>query len=337
MMKIFIGGLSQETSSKDIEDYFKQFGPCSNARIVCDRKTQTSKGYGFIEAIDSETYEKIISHKQHSIKNRKLDINRAVALNEDPCQELISKYKRKLYFIGVKKKTTEGQVHSYFSSFGAVSKVYLIYDPHTRISKNFGFVEFETEETASKVLEYNKHKILDKKILVYRHKNTGVFTSKGEMQPSREGSSAENEAKNKQKAGILTSVQAAGEFRRKQGKVYKVSPPKKKGPKKSSNMDSTALMTFLSMAYNFMAANSIPSTRFDGENKDEGFEDNRNNSLSNYSMHFGYSNQAPETQDSLNYKFNMESKASHWLRFTRLDSISLNQVRTPNNTFPHDI
>ncbi len=53
-MNIFIAGLSYNISESDLGDLFSEYGEIASAKIVTDRETGRSKGYGFVE-MDDET------------------------------------------------------------------------------------------------------------------------------------------------------------------------------------------------------------------------------------------------------------------------------------------
>ncbi len=48
-MNIFIARLNYSTSPKDLKNLFEQFGPVVSSRIIKDKETGKSKGYGFVE------------------------------------------------------------------------------------------------------------------------------------------------------------------------------------------------------------------------------------------------------------------------------------------------
>ncbi len=51
-MNIFIAGLSYQISDADLRELFEEYGEVSSARIITDRDTHRSKGYGFVEMGD---------------------------------------------------------------------------------------------------------------------------------------------------------------------------------------------------------------------------------------------------------------------------------------------
>lgn len=52
-MNIYVGNLSYRTNDKDLEELFAKFGAVKSAKVIMDRETGKSKGFGFIEMEDS--------------------------------------------------------------------------------------------------------------------------------------------------------------------------------------------------------------------------------------------------------------------------------------------
>lgn len=53
-MKIFVARLNYRTTQESLVDAFSQFGEVASAKVIMDRETGRSKGYGFIEMPDDE-------------------------------------------------------------------------------------------------------------------------------------------------------------------------------------------------------------------------------------------------------------------------------------------
>ena len=58
-MNIFVAGLSFKVNDADLANLFEEYGQVTSARVITDRQTGRSKGYGFVE-LDEEAGAKAI-------------------------------------------------------------------------------------------------------------------------------------------------------------------------------------------------------------------------------------------------------------------------------------
>ena len=75
--KIYVGNLSFQTSENDLSDLFAQFGEVESVKIITDRDTGRSKGFGFVE-MGEDSAEKAISQLNgKELNGRALTVNEA--------------------------------------------------------------------------------------------------------------------------------------------------------------------------------------------------------------------------------------------------------------------
>lgn len=60
-MNIFIAGLSYDVNDTDLSALFEEYGVISSAKVIIDRQTNRSKGFGFVEIEDEALANKAIS------------------------------------------------------------------------------------------------------------------------------------------------------------------------------------------------------------------------------------------------------------------------------------
>lgn len=60
-MNIFVGGIPFASSEEEIREQFEKFGTVSSCKIIIDRETGRSKGFGFIEMPNDEEAKKAIA------------------------------------------------------------------------------------------------------------------------------------------------------------------------------------------------------------------------------------------------------------------------------------
>ncbi len=59
-MNIFVAKLNFKTTSEQLQKHFEEFGEVSSAKVIFDKVTQRSKGYGFVEMPDDSAGEAAI-------------------------------------------------------------------------------------------------------------------------------------------------------------------------------------------------------------------------------------------------------------------------------------
>jgi len=59
-MNIFVAGLSYQITDADLKELFEEYGEVSSAKIITDRETRRSKGYGFVEMTIEEDGQRAI-------------------------------------------------------------------------------------------------------------------------------------------------------------------------------------------------------------------------------------------------------------------------------------
>jgi RNA recognition motif-containing protein len=77
-MKLYVGNLSFQTSSDDLQNLFSQAGSVESASVVEDRETGRSRGFGFVEMASKEEGEAAISQfNGKEFNGRNLTVNEA--------------------------------------------------------------------------------------------------------------------------------------------------------------------------------------------------------------------------------------------------------------------
>ena len=59
--KLFVGSLSWDTNDDGLHEAFAQFGEISEAKVICDRDSGRSRGFGFVTFEDDEAADKAIA------------------------------------------------------------------------------------------------------------------------------------------------------------------------------------------------------------------------------------------------------------------------------------
>lgn len=76
--KLYVGNLSYQVDSSELEQLFNQHGQVQSAQVIMDRDTGRSKGFGFVEmADDAEADAAIAALNGHEHGGRALTVNEA--------------------------------------------------------------------------------------------------------------------------------------------------------------------------------------------------------------------------------------------------------------------
>ena len=76
-MKLYVGNLPYNISDDQLEAVFSRFGTPDSARVVMDRDTGQSKGFGFVEFRNEEQARQALSLNGTEFGGRALTVNEA--------------------------------------------------------------------------------------------------------------------------------------------------------------------------------------------------------------------------------------------------------------------
>ena len=77
-MKIYVGNLSYEVSEEDLKEIFEPFGQIESAKVISDKFSGRSKGFGFVEmSSNSEGQAAIEGLNGKELKGRAMNVNEA--------------------------------------------------------------------------------------------------------------------------------------------------------------------------------------------------------------------------------------------------------------------
>ena len=76
-MKLYVGNLPYNISDDQLRDLFAKFGVPDSARVITDRESGQSKGFGFVEFRDAEIAKQALSLHGTDFGGRSLTVNEA--------------------------------------------------------------------------------------------------------------------------------------------------------------------------------------------------------------------------------------------------------------------
>ncbi|XP_066993461.1 heterogeneous nuclear ribonucleoprotein D0 [Anabrus simplex] len=146
--KLFVGGLSRQTTDRELREYFSKFGEIENITLKMDPHTGLSRGFAFIVFSNPETIDKLLGC-DHYINHKKVDPKRI----SKECQQ------GKLFVGGLTPDISDDDIRNFFSQFGTVVDVQSPFDKVKNQRKGFCFITFDSKDTVYKLLKNPKQYI----------------------------------------------------------------------------------------------------------------------------------------------------------------------------------
>ncbi len=83
-MNIYVGNLSQESTEGDLREAFEAFGQVTSVKIITDKYTSESRGFGFVEMPNTREAQSAISGLDgKDLKGRTIKVNEARPRRDD--------------------------------------------------------------------------------------------------------------------------------------------------------------------------------------------------------------------------------------------------------------
>eukprot|EP00747_Dinoflagellata_sp_TGD_P092899 gnl/TRDRNA2_/TRDRNA2_165575_c0_seq2.p1 gnl/TRDRNA2_/TRDRNA2_165575_c0~~gnl/TRDRNA2_/TRDRNA2_165575_c0_seq2.p1 ORF type:complete len:296 (-),score=42.45 gnl/TRDRNA2_/TRDRNA2_165575_c0_seq2:59-889(-) len=172
--KLFLGGLSAETTKEVIEAHFSAYGVLTDAVVMYEG--QNSKGFGFV-TFAQPAQAALAQSQPHVIDGRTIEVSYAqgrggaahfVAQGQSNWSAEAGKT-QKIFVGGLPQKCDEDGMKAYFGKYGCILDAVVMKDHTTGRSKGFGFVTFDDCDSVERVMaEYDNHRMVDKWIEVKR-------------------------------------------------------------------------------------------------------------------------------------------------------------------------
>jgi len=159
--KMFIGGLSWQTTPESIREYFSSFGELAEVMVMKDPATRRSRGFGFITFSESHAVDQVLKYPVHQLDGKLVEPKVAVPRKTNP--KLVMRT-RKIFVGGLSATTSLEDIKNYFEQFSKVKEAMLAFDKVTNRHRGFGFVTFDNEDVVDKICEIHFHEINGKMV-----------------------------------------------------------------------------------------------------------------------------------------------------------------------------
>lgn len=183
--KVFVGGISWETTEDVLRDHFRNYGNVVGSVIAKDRTTGSPRGFAFVSFSDASALDKVLVDT-HTILGRTVEVKKAVPRSEQNqnqqeqnrgqnrnCRSNGTKNNdnlktKKIFVGGLSANLTEDDFKFYFEKFGRITDVVVMHDNVTHRPRGFGFITFDSEDSVEEVMQKNFHELCGKLVEVKR-------------------------------------------------------------------------------------------------------------------------------------------------------------------------
>lgn len=157
---LFVGSLSWGVDEEWLTREFEEFGDLTGVRVITDRDTGRSKGFGYVEYANAADAAKAHAAKQGAeLDGRKINIDFATSrTSSDPKDKFQSRAKTygdqpsdptdTLWVGNISFQVDQDQISAAFQDYGTIMGVRLPTDRETGAPKGFGYVTYSSVDEA---------------------------------------------------------------------------------------------------------------------------------------------------------------------------------------------
>ncbi|XP_055401402.1 heterogeneous nuclear ribonucleoproteins A2/B1-like [Bubalus kerabau] len=156
--KLFVGGLSSETTEETLWNYYRQWGYLTDCVVVRDPASQTSRRFGFVTFSSMAEVDAAMAARPHSIDGKRVAPKRAVP-REDYGKPGALVTVKKLFVCRIGEDTEKHHLRDYFGKYGKINAIEIISDRESGRKRGFGFVTFDDHDPVDKLVLQKYHTI----------------------------------------------------------------------------------------------------------------------------------------------------------------------------------
>ncbi|XP_041097462.1 heterogeneous nuclear ribonucleoprotein A1-like isoform X4 [Polyodon spathula] len=158
LRKLFIGGLSFETSDESLRAHFEQWGVLTDCVVMRDPSTKRSRGFGFVTYSSVEEVDACMEARPHKVDGRVVEPKRAVS-REDSTRPGAHMTVKKIFVGGIKEDTEEHHLRDYFEQYGKIEVIEIMTDRGSGKKRGFAFVTFDDHDSVDKIVIQKYHTV----------------------------------------------------------------------------------------------------------------------------------------------------------------------------------
>uniref|UniRef100_A0A671YED0 Heterogeneous nuclear ribonucleoprotein A3 n=1 Tax=Sparus aurata TaxID=8175 RepID=A0A671YED0_SPAAU len=158
LRKLFIGGLSFETTEESLRAHFEQWGTLTDCVVMRDPNSKRSRGFGFVTYSSVREVDEAMKARPHKVDGRVVEPKRAVS-REDSNKPGAHLTVKKIFVGGIKEDTEEYHIREHFEKYGKIECIDIMEERSTGKKRGFAFVSFDDHDTVDKIVAQKYHTI----------------------------------------------------------------------------------------------------------------------------------------------------------------------------------
>ncbi|XP_043388429.1 heterogeneous nuclear ribonucleoprotein A1 isoform X7 [Chelonia mydas] len=187
LRKLFIGGLSFETTDESLRGHFEQWGTLTDCVVMRDPNTKRSRGFGFVTYSTVEEVDAAMNARPHKVDGRVVEPKRAVS-REDSQRPGAHLTVKKIFVGGIKEDTEEHHLRDYFEQYGKIEVIEIMTDRGSGKKRGFAFVTFDDHDSVDKIVIQKYHTVNGHNCEVRKALSKQEMASASSSQRGRSGS-----------------------------------------------------------------------------------------------------------------------------------------------------
>ncbi|XP_054315767.1 heterogeneous nuclear ribonucleoprotein A1-like 3 isoform X1 [Pongo pygmaeus] len=158
LRKLFIGGLSFETTDESLRSHSEQWGMLADCVVMRDPNTKHARGFGFATYATVEEVDAATNARPHKVDGRAVELKRAVS-REDSQRPDAHLTVEKIFVGGIKEDTEEYHLRNYFEQYGKIEVIEIMTDQGSGKKRGFTFVTFDDHDSVDKTVIQKYHTV----------------------------------------------------------------------------------------------------------------------------------------------------------------------------------
>lgn len=182
---VFVLNIPLKVDEEDLLEFFTKAGKVRDIRLITDRVTGRSKGFGYIEFFDKASVPAGLALNGRQLKGQPIQVNPTQAEKNktmQPTTTVTTFLPTRLYVGSLHFNVTEEDIKETFKRFGEIDYINLHVDNDTGRAKGYAFVQFRRPEDTKRALSQSSGlEILGRPVKVGLVNDTGGNTPTGQI------------------------------------------------------------------------------------------------------------------------------------------------------------